>query len=166
VTFAYRIETLTSVHKRDRFASGSEPLDVYFRDRVSQDIRRRLTACFVAVDTATADIAGYYTLSASSIPLDQLGAELRSKLPRYPLVPAVRLGRLAIDRSHQGKGLGGTLLLNALARAIKSEITAYAMVVDAKDAEAAAFYRHHGFLPFDSVALTFYLPLAEIAKRI
>jgi ribosomal protein S18 acetylase RimI-like enzyme len=166
VTADYRIEALSSAHKRTRFDSGSPALDVYFRDRVSQDIRRRLTACFVAVDSATAEIAGYYTLAASSIPLDALDEKLRSRLPRYPLVPAVRLGRLAVDHLHQGKGLGGTLLLNALARSIRSEITAYAMVVDAKGQDAVAFYRHHGFVAFESAPMTLYVPLAEIAKRL
>lgn len=166
MTFAYRIETLSSAHDRAKFGSGSEPLDAYLQHHVSQDIRRRLTACFVAIDTASENVAGYYTLAASSVGLQELDEALRKKLPRYPLVPAVRLGRLAVDLRHRGKGLGGALLLDALARSVRSEITAYAMVVDAKDALAVAFYRHHGFLPFESSPARLYLPLAEIAKRV
>lgn len=166
MSFAYRIEALSSAHDRAGFGSGSEPLDAYFRHHVSQDIRRRLTACFVAIDTASGSIAGYYTLAASSITLHDLSEALKKKLPRYPLVPAVRLGRLAVDLPHQGKGLGSSLLLNALARSVQSDIIAFAMVVDAKDASAIAFYRHHGFVAFQGAPATLYLPLAEIARRV
>lgn len=162
----YSMEPLAAVHERAAFASGAESLDTYFRSHVTQDIRRRLTACFVAVEIATGHVVGYYTLASSSIPLPDLADAVRRKLPRYPLIPAVRLGRLAVDRAHRGGGLGGALLLNALVRAIRSEITAYAMVVDAKDDAAVAFYRHHGFASFESVAYTLYLPLAEASRRL
>jgi ribosomal protein S18 acetylase RimI-like enzyme len=166
VSYPYVIEPLSSSHERARFVSGVEPLDSYFHIRVTQDIRRRMTACFVAVESATREVAGYYTVAPSGIPLDERDAGLRSRLPRYPLVPAIRLGRLAVSRAHQGKELGATLLTNALARAIRSELTAYAMVVDAKNAAAVAFYRHHGFLAFENVPNTLYLPLAEASKRL
>lgn len=161
----YLIEALSPAHDRGTFVSGADPLDIYFRNHVTQDMKRRLTACFVAIESAAGQVAGFYTLATSSIPLLELDDAIKRKLPRYPLVPAVRLGRLAVDRAHRGKGLGGTLLVNALARAIQSEITAFAMVVDAKDDAAVAFYRHHGFLPFESVADTLYLPLAEVSRR-
>lgn len=162
----YRIEQLSSAHKRGDFSSGSEPLDTYFHAKVTQDIRRRLTACFVAVETTSGTVAGYYTLAPSSIPLPELDERTRLRLPRYPLIPAVRLGRLAIAKTHQGKGLGGALLADALMRSIRAEIAAFAMIVDAKDATAVAFYRHHGFVAFQSVADTLYLPLAEAARRL
>jgi ribosomal protein S18 acetylase RimI-like enzyme len=166
VTSAYLIESLSSSHERQHFTSGVEPLDVYFRARVTQDMRRRLTACFVAVEAATGQVVGFYTLAPTSIPFPELDDRLKAKLPRYPLVPAIRLGRLAVGLEQRGRGLGGALLFDALARAIRSEITAFAMVVDAKDTAAVAFYRHHGFTAFDSVANTLYLPLAEVARRI
>ena len=86
-------------------------------------------------------------------------AQLR-KLPRYPSVPAVRMGRLAVDQAFRGQGLGAALLADALTRIVRSEIAAYALVVDAKDEKAASFYRHHGFLQIATKPLTLFLPLA------
>ncbi len=107
-------------------------------------MRRRVATCFVAVDIE-GGIAGYYTIAASSLVLDALPPEQAKRLPRYPTVPAVLLGRLAVAQSHQGKRLGGALVADALIRATRAEVMAYAMVVDAKDAVAARFYEHLGF---------------------
>ncbi len=156
----FRIAPLDPAHDRRTFTSGSEPLDRYFRQQVTQDIRRRVTACFVAIEQSSQRIAGYYTLASASISLADLPADVAKKLPRYPAVPAVRLGRLAVDQAFQGRGVGGVLLADALARALCTDIAAYAMVVDAKDATAAAFYQHHGFIAFASQPRTLFLPLA------
>ncbi len=144
---------------RSAFRSGSEPLDRYFQQQVTQDIRRRVTACFIAVSHEQR-VAGYYTLASASLLLADLPEPLRKKLPRYPSVPAVRMGRLAVTEIFKGQGLGGALLADALLRARRAEIAAYALVVDAKDASAAAFYRHHGFIEFTSQPLTLFIPLA------
>jgi len=157
---AFRIVPLDPARDRRTFTSGSEPLDRYFRQQVTQDIRRRVTACFVAMEQSSQCIAGYYTLASASISLVDLPADVAKRLPRYPSVPAVRMGRLAVDQTFQGRGLGGALLADALARALRAEIAAYALVVDAKDEPAAAFYRHHGFIAFTSQPLTLFLPLA------
>ena len=157
----FRVAALDAGHDRLAFESGSEPLDRYFRERVTQDIRRRVAACFVAL-TDDERIAGFYTLAATSLLLGDLPANLQKKLPRYPSVPAVRLGRLAVDKAFKGQGLGGALLADALDRATRSEIAAYAMVVDSKDETAVAFYRHHGFIPLPDSHLTLFLPLASI----
>jgi predicted N-acetyltransferase YhbS len=138
-------------------------LDNYLQQRVTQDIRRRVTACFVAVD-ADQHIAGYYTLASASLPLPDLPAAIGRKLPRYPSVPTVRLGRLAVDVQFKGQGLGGALLADALYRATRSEIAAYAVVVDAKDDQAAAFYSHHGFIALPTAQMTLFLPLASLQK--
>jgi len=156
----FRITPLDPAWDRRTFTSGSEPLDRYFRQQVTQDIRRRVTACFVALEQHSQRIAGYYTLASASISLVDLPADLAKRLPRYPSVPAVRMGRLAVDQTFQGRGLGGALLADALTRALRAEIAAYALVVDAKDATAAAFYQHHGFLAFASQPLTLFLPFA------
>lgn len=140
---AYRIERLDR-HDRSQFDCGNAALDGYLRERASQDMRRRLNSCFVAVDEAGA-LAGYYTIAATSVPIDKLSAERARRLPRYPVVPAVLLGRLAVSRSHQGKGLGLALVADALLRASRIEAMAYAMVVDAKEDAAAQFYIHLGF---------------------
>jgi GNAT superfamily N-acetyltransferase len=119
-----------------------------------------VTACFVALEEPGPRIVGYYTLASASIALVDLPQALAKRLPRYPSVPAVRLGRLAVEQTCQGRGLGGVLLADALTRALRADIAAYALLVDAKDAAAAAFYQHHGFLAFASQPLTLFLPLA------
>lgn len=159
----FRIEPLGR-HDRSEFCSGSEPLDRYFRTQVSQDVRRRVTACYVAVSCDDDWVAGFYTLSAAQVCLRQLPQQLQKKLPRYPVVPAVRIGRLAVDRRFQGQGLGSALLVDALFRAINADIAAYAAIVDAKDDRAVAFYRHHGFLDLDPNQRILFIPLARLME--
>ena len=91
-------------------------------------------------------IAGYYTLSATGVSLADLPVQITQKLPRYPLVPATLLGRLAVDRRHRGKGYGRFLLADALFRSVRSEIASFALVLDAKDETAASFYEREGFI--------------------
>ena len=165
MSFPFTIEILGSDHDRNRFASGAEPLDQYFKSQASQDIRRRVSACFVAVEFGTKNVAGYYTIAATSIPLAELAIDTLRKLPRYPLVPAVRIGRLAVAEVHRGKGLGSALLVDAMMRALHAEIMAFAVAVDAKDDTAARFYRHHGFTAFNSKPMSLYLPLGEFKRR-
>lgn len=160
----FRIEALGPSHDRSRFRCGVEPLDRYFATQVTQDIRRRVSACFVAVEQASGTVAGFYTIAASSIPLPDLAPETAKKLPRYPLVPAVRVGRLAVAEGYRGKGLGAGLLVDGISRALKAEIAAFAIVVDAKDDAAMEFYKHHGFIAFTSAPMTLYLPLAQAAR--
>jgi len=150
-----------AAHDRSQFGSGTPALDRYLREQVSQDIRRRVAACFVAL-THERRIAGYYTLATASVPLSGLPDESRRKLPRYGAVPAIRMGRLAVDATFKGQGLGGALLVNALRRAASAEIPAAVLVVDAKDNQAASFYRHHGFIPLADTPLTLFLPLASV----
>ncbi len=155
----FRATPLEQTHDRSKFNCGSELLDTYFRERVTQDIRRRVTACFVVL-SSDSRIAGFYTLASASVFLGDLPEKYIKKLPRYPSVPAVRMGRLAADLAFEGQGLGGVLLADALQRVILSGIAAYALIVDAKDATAAQFYRHHGFIETSSEPLTLFLPLA------
>ncbi|MDR0457412.1 MAG: GNAT family N-acetyltransferase [Burkholderiaceae bacterium] len=151
----------TAEHDRSQFTCGVLALDRYLREQVSQDIRRRVAACFVAI-SGPSRVSGYYTLAAASVPLTDLPADLRRKLPRYRAIPAVRMGRLAVDIAFKGQGLGGVLLVDALRRAAHSEIPAVALIVDAKDEQAAAFYQHHGFMTLADSPLTLFLPLAGI----
>lgn len=142
----YAIEPLGS-HDRAAFTSGSEALDSYLRERALQDVKRRIASCFVAV-AEDGEVAGYYTIAVRGLVFGDLPPERARKLPRYPLIPAILLGRLAVATAHQGRRLGGALVADALARAEASEIMAHAMVVEAKDASAARFYAHLGFEPF------------------
>jgi len=146
---------------RTGFHCGIEVLDRYFRERVTQDIRRRITSCFVALDSQD-HIAGFYTLAATSIVLGDLPDELTKKLPRYPTIPAVRMGRLAVDQSARGQGLRAALLADALDRSAASEIASHALAVDAKDDGAARFYIHFGFLKLANQPRTLFLPLATL----
>lgn len=141
----YTIDRLGQ-HDRSLFDCGSSDLNRYLRERVSQDIRRRVTSCFVALDRAGM-IAGFYTMAATSLAVDQLPAQEAKRLPRYPIVPAVLLGRLAVSLAHQGKGLGEALVVDAMQRSTQSEVMIHAMVVDAIDQRAAKFYRNLAFEP-------------------
>ena len=124
-----------------------------------------MTKCFVAVSKTTDELAGFYTLAASSVPLEAMPLELAKRLPRYPVVPAALIGRLAVDRRFQGFGLGGTLLSHAIARVIESELGVFAIIVDAKDEAAERFYRHHGFTPLAGQKRRLILPIATALKK-
>jgi ribosomal protein S18 acetylase RimI-like enzyme len=163
VTQPFVIEVLGVHHDRTHFTSGVEALDRYFREQVGQDVRRRATACYVAVEAGTGKVAGYYTLAAAGVPLTELPKELIKRLPRYPSVPVARLGRLAVDRAYRGRKLGAALLWDAVMRASRSEVAVFALVVDAKDGQAEEFYRHHGFIAFGSVPRQFIFSLANLA---
>ena len=162
-TAPFWVTRLDSAHNRSVFDCASEPLNQYLRERVTADIRRRVTVCFVALAEHNR-IAGYYTLASASLLLADLPNAVGKKLPRYPTVPTVRMGRLAVDQAFKGQGLGGALLADALHRALRSEIAAYALMVDAKDETAAAFYRHHGFIALPDSPLTLFLSLASVPQ--
>jgi ribosomal protein S18 acetylase RimI-like enzyme len=166
VTGSFAIEPLSAKHDRGSFSCGVEPLDRYLRTQASQDVRRRISNCFVAVPDDGISVSGYYTLAASSIPLTELPPDLVRRLPNYAVIPAALVGRLAVDSRHTGQELGSALLYDAMARAMGAAPAIFALVVDAKDERAADFYRRFGFLPFASRALSFFLPIATAAKTV
>ncbi len=161
MTPSFRIELLGNEHNRTAFSCGVDALNRYLREQASQDMRRRATSCYVAVDLNTSAIAGYYTLAAAGTPLTDLPEHLIKKLPRYPSVPVAVLGRLAVDENFQGKGMGAALLGNAIQRALRSEVAVAALVVIAKDEQAEAFYRHHDFINFGSIPRQLILHLSS-----
>src|SRR6185437_6050492 len=145
------IEPLGKAHNRAGFSCGHDTLDRYLKEQASQDAKRRVAAPFVlTLSDDHKTIIGYYTLSALSIELRDLPEEVNKKLPAYPLIPVTLLGRLAVDARYRRKGAGEFLLSNALERALaqSSQIGATAVVVDAIDEKAAAFYRHFDFSDF------------------
>ncbi len=158
----FSVVPLSKSHVREGFCSGSEALDHYFSAQVSQDTKRNITKCFVAIDNTDQKIAGFYTLSAAQIPLPGLPEKISRKMPRYETVPASRIGRLAVDRHYQGKRVGSALLADALLRSSNSSMAVYALLVDAKDEKAEAFYLHHGFIPCLGTLHTLFLPLKTI----
>lgn len=161
----FRIEPLSAEHDRSQFESGSAQLDRYFREQASQDVKRRVASCFVAASIRNEEVAGYYTLAAASVALTALAPEIARKLPRYPVVPAALPGRLAVARRYQGKGLGGTLLANALLRTARSELGVFAMLVDAKDEAAQRFYEHYGFTLLPETGRRLCLPIAMALRQ-
>jgi ribosomal protein S18 acetylase RimI-like enzyme len=154
---------LGSSHDRRGFTCGIEALDRYFREQVSQDIRRRLSNCFVAVDTE-GNVAGYYTFSATSLPMTDLSAGESRRLPKYPLLPAGLIGRLAVATKHARQGLGAALILDAVTRATRAESAIFALIVDAKDDNAHNFYTRLGFRPLTSRPSSLYWLVAEAAR--
>jgi GNAT superfamily N-acetyltransferase len=160
---ALRVEPLGSHHDRASFDSGVEPLDRYLRSQASQDARKNMAAPFVLVLPDGA-VGGYYTLSATAVKLADLPDQTARRLPRYPLVPATLLGRLAIDRRFQGKGYGRFLLADALYRVARNEIASFAVIVDAKDEAARCFYERESFLPFADQSMKLFRPVADIKQ--
>jgi predicted N-acetyltransferase YhbS len=146
------------------FSCGKPELDRYLREQATQDARRKFAAPFVAVADGSATVVGYYTLSALSVVMGDLPAEVVRKLPRYPEVPVTLLGRLAVDTHHQGRGLGEHLLMDGLSRSLatSAHVASFAVVVDAIDEEACAFYRHFEFLPFPDQPRRLFLPMRAI----
>ena len=156
---------LRADHPRNEFDCGDVDLDRYFKTQVTQDIRRHVAHCFVAVNSL-GHVAGYYTLAASSVLLADLPQVLAKKLPRYPTVPVARMGRLAVTQSAQQIGLGSALLADALTRVFQADVAAYAMVVDAKHEEAALFYEKHGFKQFSFHPLSLWLPMNAVVALV
>ena len=155
------IETLNRHHRKAAFLCSIEPLDRYLKSQANQDIKRRVSRVFV-VRSRQDDtrVLGYYTLSTLSIDLSVLPEKLAKKLPKHP-IPAALIGRLAVDVSAQGKGIGKVLLSNAIKRtlAISSDIGMYAIVVDAINEQAESFYMQYGFAHLASEGKRLFLPL-------
>ncbi len=162
---AFVCEPLAPHHDRRRFRCGVPALDDYLRQRASQDVRRRVTAVFVMTPRDQPDrIAGYYTLSAASILLADLPDDMTRKLPRYPQVPAIRIGRLARDSDFPETGK--LLLIDALSRSWQHSeaIAAAAVLVDAKDDRARGFYSHFGFVSLTNFPNKMFLPMKTIER--
>lgn len=159
MTDSFVIERL-GAHDRVSFSCGIEALDRYLSQQASQDVKRLMASCFVAIDATTQAIAGYYTLAATSVPANELPPDLLKRLPRYPVLPAALIGRLAVDTRFHRRGLGGALLADAALRVLGSDTRAFALIVDAIDDNAVAFYAHHGFHPFTSRPKSLFLSVA------
>lgn len=157
------IEPLASHHDRAAFSCGAEVLDRYIRQQASQDARKNVAATFVLVEVGKPAVLGFYTLSAASVQLNDFPEATAKKLPKYPQVPAILLGRLAVDQSQRGKGYGELLLMNALKRCLATKDVGWvALIVDAKDDRAVAFYEHHHFIRFSPISYRLFLPQATI----
>lgn len=148
------------------FACGKTLLDNYLRTRAKQDVKRKLSACFILADKEH-KVKGYYTLSSAAIKRDLIPDEIKSKLPpSYIDLPATLLGRLAVDVSYKGQGLGELLLIDALKRSYDTSISSIgsmAVIVDPIDADAAGFYLKYGFITLPDGGKMF-LPMETVSQ--
>ncbi len=157
------ITSLNANHHRKPFDCGDAGLNSYLQQYARQNVKNRINKVFVATDlTSPQTILGYYTLSAGSVRAFELPDEQKRRLPNYP-VPVALLGRLAVDKHHQGQRLGSILLADAIQRVEQaSEVMAvYAVVVDALNPTAAEFYQQFGFMVFPKQPLKLFLPLGK-----
>lgn len=164
----FRVERLDKKHKRADFCCGEQSLDRYLAERANQDAKRHIAAVFVAVPEDSAEVAGYYTLSSASIQAGDLPAALQKKLPRYSHMPAILLGRLAVDQRFQGLELGKALLYSALKQCVASstDVAAMAVIVDAINDQAKTFYLKFEFIEFEDHPGLLFLPMATVKKVI
>ncbi len=161
----HRIEALSKAHDRSAFDCGSAALDRYLHQQARQDAEKNVAAPFVLTAPPALRVLGYYTLSASLVNASELPDTLVKKLPRCAQLPVTLLGRLAVDHRMKGNRLGEFLLMDALRRSLGAavNIAAMAVLVDAKDDAAAAFYRHFSFLPLQQQPRRLFLPMKTVA---
>jgi GNAT superfamily N-acetyltransferase len=136
-----------NIHNRGAFDCGVAVLNDYLKKQASEHLDRGVCTIFVLADDAVPSrILGFYTLSNSQLVRGDLDARAAQRLPHHP-IPTITLGRMGLDQEHQGKGFGAILLADAIRRCslVSQEVGVYAIIVDAKDANAKAFYAHYGF---------------------
>lgn len=160
----YSFEALAD-HDRTTFACGIAELDDYIHRQASQDAKRKVAAPFLMLDSERR-IVGYYTLSAYGVRSTELPPAVAKKLPKYPLIPATLLGRLAISKEHQGQKFGRRLLMDALFRSWKNtvEVASAGVVAEAIDNSAREFYLHHEFIPLLEHPRKLFIAMGTIAK--
>jgi GNAT superfamily N-acetyltransferase len=165
---ALRVEPLAPHHDRNGFSCGTGSLDGYLRTRASQDVRRKANGVFILIEPEQPEtVLGYYTLCATALPPGDVPAAARKHVPRYPLVSATLVGRLAVTEARQGERLGAVLLADAVRRAHAAAATigSSMLVVDAIDDRAARFYAAHGFVRLPET-MRLVLPMLVIEKML
>ena len=157
------IEPLGKRHERAAFSCGIPELDRYLARQADQDVRRRIARVFVCRRGGADSVIGYYTLSGLSIELMSLPDRLSRRLPRHP-VPCALIGRLAVDQSCHGVGLGQLLLADAIKRivTVSDSVAMHAVIVHAKNDTARAFYERFGFTPLSNNPMRLFLPLGAV----
>ncbi len=143
-----KIQLLEKTHRRENFTCEEDSLTEYIRKQVSQDIRKRLATCFVAVDSEQ-NVIGYYTLTSESLGRESIPEKYLNQVPKNYNAPVILLGRLARDITAKGTGLEEQLLLDALFRSYQlsnESIGAMAVVVDPINKKSFDFYNKYGFL--------------------
>jgi GNAT superfamily N-acetyltransferase len=154
-------------YQRDSFDCGYPALNDYLKKYARQNHQKGIAKTFVGIDrSGSLKVAGFYTVSASSIEFASLPASVQKVVPAYP-IPAILIGKLAVDNAAKGQGLGGELLVDALFRAVKAaqEIGIFAVRVDAIDLKAKEFYLKYEFIPFEDSSLSLFLPIETITRE-
>ncbi|MEE3718309.1 GNAT family N-acetyltransferase [Tumidithrix elongata RA019] len=153
-------------HIRSSFYCGKESLDNYIRKQASQDLKKRVSTIFVLIDEPEMDVLGYYSLSSYTVDIAVLGESFAKRLPRYPLLPATLLGRLAVDNSQRGKRFGELLLIDALRKSldVATKVASLAIVAEALDESALSFYLKYGFQQFKHEPMKLYLPMKSVEE--
>lgn len=150
---------------RQSFSCGYAALDIWFRKYAHQDAKRGYSSVFVALSEDDQEkVIGFYSVSAASLNLSKLPEDYARKLPRYPEVPAIGLGRLAVHKDCQGKGIGRLLLFDSLRRSCASEIAWAFFLVEAKDQSAQSFYEKFYFTSFMDNPLFMWLSRKQAEK--
>lgn len=157
------IEPIGRKHDRAAFSCGVEALDNYLRHQAQQDLKKRAAVPFVLTNDGKT-VAGYYTLSQFAVESGAVPEAVARKLPKYPMVSATLLGRLAVSSEYRGQRLGEMLLMDALKRSVdlSKQVASAAVVVDAKDDAALRFYRKYGFLDLPGIERRLFLPMGTI----
>ncbi len=165
-TSKYVIENLDKIHDKNFFSCGAETLDQYLKTQASQDIKKNIAVTYVLTQRDSKQILGFYTISSIGIFPGELPEDLTKKLPRYPVLPGILLGRLAVDKYFRGNKIGSFLLLDALKRsiAVSHQIGIAAVIVDAKDEVAVDFHKHLGFVFVFDESRRLFLPLSVIKQ--
>lgn len=163
----WQIVPMTDAHERGEFSCGKAPLDVFLRTQAGQYARKRVGRTFVAVRPDSTKVIGYYTLAASAVAFADVPAEASKKLPKHP-VPCVLLGRLAVDLSSRGIGLGADLLIDALRRTLRlaDELGVFAVHTHAIDDDARGFYEKFGFSPMLDQPRHLFMPIETVQKQL
>lgn len=153
-------------HIRSRFCCGEESLDTYIRKQASQDLKKRVSTVFVLIDDPEMNVLAYYTLSSYTVNVAALEESFAKRLPRYPVLPATLLGRLAVDNEQKGKRFGELLLIDALKKSLDTtmQVASLAVIAEALDERASSFYRKYGLRPFNQEPMKLYLPMKSIEE--
>ncbi len=157
-----RILAIREEHRREEFDCGVEALNTYLRRYARQNHEKNIARTYVAVNEAK-QVLGYYSLASASIEFESLPEDYAKRLPKYP-VPAVRIARLAVSKTAQGKGMGERLLVDALKRilAVSAEVGVHVVLVDAKNDKAKVFYQRYGFSELHDKSTTLFMPLGMV----
>lgn len=162
----FRVERMRSDHDRTRLDSGNGDLDRWLRENASQAMRGDTARVWVLVPAEGGAVVGYYTLGAFTLVADAMPVNLGKRLPKRIPIPATLMGKLAVDKTFAGQGIGTFLLADGLRRAWRqsTEVASVGVVVDAVDAGIAGWYETRGFAPFPQHPLRLILPMQDIER--